>query len=94
MVLILVFLKHNCCFFLFQTFAVFCMLYVSFWVIPRRLNFRRRGITQKKTYNIVVVVYRSCFCKRNQLDSMANKFLIELKLLLLEHVYVLFHNVC
>jgi hypothetical protein len=29
----------------FQTFAVFCMLYVFFWVIPRR-----RGITQKKTY--------------------------------------------
>ena len=23
----------------FQTFAVFCMLYVFFWVIPRRLNF-------------------------------------------------------
>ena len=22
----------------FQTFAVFCMLYVIFWVIPRRLN--------------------------------------------------------
>ena len=77
----------------FQTFAVFCMLYVFFWVIPRRLNFicrrfrilclfhlhrqvseysptclwrwnrqsvpkrrhikfRRRGITQNKTYNI------------------------------------------
>jgi len=30
---------------LFQTFAVFCMLYVSFWVILRRLNFicRRFG---------------------------------------------------
>jgi len=29
----------------FQTFAVFCMLYVFFWVIPRRLNFicRRFG---------------------------------------------------
>ena len=32
------------------------ILYVSFWVIPRCLNFiyikfRRRGITQKKTYN-------------------------------------------
>jgi len=24
----------------FQTFAVFCMLYAFFWVIPRRLNFR------------------------------------------------------
>jgi len=71
----------------FQTFAVFWMLYVVFWVIPRRLNFtyrrfgtlfhlyrqvgnnlptkmeqgvpkrrhikfRRRGITQKKTYSI------------------------------------------
>ena len=59
----------------FQTFAVFCMLYVFFCVIPRRLNFicrrfgtlclfhlqsvpkrrhikfRRRRITQKKTYN-------------------------------------------
>jgi hypothetical protein len=23
----------------FQTFAVFCMLYIFFWVIPRRLNF-------------------------------------------------------
>jgi hypothetical protein len=23
----------------FQTFAVFCMLYVFFWVIPRRLKF-------------------------------------------------------
>ena len=31
--------------FWFQTFAVFCMLYVFFWVIPRRLNFicRRFG---------------------------------------------------
>jgi len=29
----------------FQTFAMFCMLYVFFWVIPRRLNFicRRFG---------------------------------------------------
>jgi len=29
----------------FQTFTVFCMLYVFFWVIPRRLNFicRRFG---------------------------------------------------
>jgi hypothetical protein len=45
----------------FQTFAVFSMLYVFFWVIPRRLNFicwrrhikfRRRGITQKKTYSV------------------------------------------
>ena len=29
----------------FQTFAVFCMLYVFFWVIPRRLSFicRRFG---------------------------------------------------
>ena len=26
----------------FQTFAVFCMLYLFFWVIPRRLNFIRR----------------------------------------------------
>ena len=26
----------------FQTFAVFCMLYVFFWVIPQRLNFKRR----------------------------------------------------
>jgi len=30
------------------------MLYAFFWVIPRDLNlkFRRRGITQKKAYNI------------------------------------------
>jgi uncharacterized membrane protein len=27
----------------FQTFAVFCMLYVFFWVIPRRLNFQTPG---------------------------------------------------
>jgi hypothetical protein len=26
----------------FQTFAVFCMLYVSFWAIPRHLNFKFR----------------------------------------------------
>jgi hypothetical protein len=26
----------------FQTFAVFCILYVFFWVIPRRLNFTCR----------------------------------------------------
>jgi hypothetical protein len=29
-------------YFLFQTFAVFSMLYVFFWVIPRRLNFITR----------------------------------------------------
>jgi hypothetical protein len=28
--------------FLFQTFAVFCMLYVFFWVIPRSPNFISR----------------------------------------------------
>jgi hypothetical protein len=27
-------------------------MYAFFWVIPRRLNFRRRGITQKKAHNI------------------------------------------
>jgi len=32
----------------FQTFAVFWMLYAFFWVVPRRLNFRRRGTTLKK----------------------------------------------
>ena len=32
-------------YFWFQTFAMFCMLYIFFWVIPRRLNFicRRFG---------------------------------------------------
>jgi hypothetical protein len=29
-------------YFLFQTFAMFCMLFVFFWVIPRRLNFISR----------------------------------------------------
>jgi len=35
----------GCVFLIFQTFAVFCMLYVFFWVIPRCLNFicRRFG---------------------------------------------------
>jgi hypothetical protein len=39
----------------FQTFALFCMLYTFFWVIPRRLSFRRRGITQKKAHNILKI---------------------------------------
>ena len=43
----------------FQTFAVFWMLYAFFWVIPRHLNFRRRGITQKKAYNSQTLSY---FC--------------------------------
>jgi len=30
--------KSRIVYFLFQTFAVFCMLYVFFWVIPRLLN--------------------------------------------------------
>jgi len=30
----------------------FHVLCVFFWVIPRRLNLRRRGITQKKTHYI------------------------------------------
>jgi hypothetical protein len=37
--------RHNfttATYFWFQTFAVFCMLYVFFWVIPRRLNFINR----------------------------------------------------
>jgi hypothetical protein len=33
-----VLLQTEYTYFLFQTFAVFCMLYVFFWVIPRRLN--------------------------------------------------------
>jgi hypothetical protein len=34
------------------------MFYAFFWVIPRRLkfNFKSRGITQKKAYNIVQLV--------------------------------------
>ena len=35
----------------FQIFVVFWMLYAFFWVIPRRIKFRRRGITQKKAHN-------------------------------------------
>jgi hypothetical protein len=37
-----VFMTNKIPFFLFQTFAVFCMLYVFFCVIPRRLNFISR----------------------------------------------------
>jgi hypothetical protein len=71
--------------FLFQTFAVFWMLYSFFWVVPlyadvsetlcsifigiwrwkkhsvpkrRHIKFRRRGITQKKAYNIVSTFLR------------------------------------
>jgi len=33
-----VIVKHSS----FQAFAVFCMLYAFFWVIPRRLEFIRR----------------------------------------------------
>ena len=65
----------------FKDFALFCMLYAFFWVIPRCLEFicrltstrlwrwnrqsvpkrrninsRRRGITQKKTYNILIML--------------------------------------
>jgi hypothetical protein len=36
------------------------MLYAFFWVIPRRLKFRRRGITQKKAYNSVIM-FRQVF---------------------------------
>jgi len=32
------------------------MLYALFWVIPRRLKCRRRGITQKKAYNMCMDV--------------------------------------
>jgi hypothetical protein len=35
--------------FLFQTFAVFCMLYVFFWVIPRRLNHPEENIQYNST---------------------------------------------
>jgi hypothetical protein len=38
--------KINWKIFDFEIFAVFCMLYVFFWVIPRRLNFiSRRFVT-------------------------------------------------
>jgi len=33
------YLTKQCTYSLFKTFAVFCMLYVFFWVIPWRLNF-------------------------------------------------------
>ena len=32
---------------------LFCvLLYAFYWVIPQRLNFRRRGITKKKAYKV------------------------------------------
>jgi len=33
-------------------FIFYLLLCAFFWVIPRHIKFRRRGITQKKTYNI------------------------------------------
>ena len=42
--------------FWFQAFAMFWMLCTFFWVIPRHLNSRRRGITQKKAYNYTFIM--------------------------------------
>jgi hypothetical protein len=53
----------------FQTFAMFCMLYVFFWVIPRRLNFICRhfgtlclfSILQFNYVAMVNAVFRYCW---------------------------------
>jgi hypothetical protein len=41
----------------FQTFAVFCMLYVFFWVIPRRLNFICRRFGTLYLFHLHLLAY-------------------------------------
>jgi len=51
------FCKNVMMYSLFQTFAVFCMLYVLFWVILRRLNFICRRFGTLYLFHLHLYIY-------------------------------------